>query len=188
MKKRIGLLGGTFDPPHYGHLLMAERAFEEMNLDEVWFIPSYIPPHKANAKTSGTDRVKMLQLAIGDRPHFHIKTIELERKGKSYTIDTVNILREQNPDTELFFIIGGDMVEYLPNWHRIEELSQLITFIGMKRHGYSMDTPYLVYEVAMPILEISSTDIRNRVAEGRSIRYLTSKKIIDFIEEKGLYR
>lgn len=80
------------------------------------------------------------------------------------------------------------MVEYLPNWHRIEELSQLITFIGMKRHGYSMDTPYLVYEVAMPILEISSTDIRNRVAEGRSIRYLTSKKIIDFIEEKGLYR
>ena len=188
MTKKIGLLGGTFDPPHYGHLLMAERAYEEMKLDEIWFIPSYIPPHKAEAKTNGADRGKMLQLAIEDRPHFHVKTIELERKGKSYTIDTVHLLREQNPDKEFSFIIGGDMVEYLPNWHRIEELSQLITFIGIKRHGYSLETPYDIQEVVMPIFEISSTEIRKRVAEGQSIHYLTSKKIIEFIEEKGLYR
>ena len=188
VKKRVGLLGGTFDPPHYGHMLMAERAYEEMNLDEIWFIPSYIPPHKAEAKTDVADRIKMLELSVADRPSFYIETIEIERQGKSFTIDTVQELQKQNKDTEFFFIIGGDMVDYLPKWHRIDELAELITFIGIQRQGYTTKSPYPVKEVEMPIIEISSTDIRGRIANGKSIRYLTSPHVIDFIKEKGLYR
>jgi|SRR5690606_9827962 len=188
VNKRIGLLGGTFDPPHYGHMLMAERAYEEMNLDEIWFIPSYIPPHKAEAKTDVSDRIKMLELAIVDRPCFYIEKLEIERQGKSFTIDTIKELQKLNQDKEFFFIIGGDMVDYLPKWHRIDELSKLITFIGLKRQGFTMDSPYPVREVDMPVMEISSTDIRNRIEKGKSIRYLTSQRVIDYIKEKRLYQ
>ncbi|WP_163537823.1 nicotinate-nucleotide adenylyltransferase [Gracilibacillus sp. YIM 98692] len=185
--KRIGLFGGTFDPPHYGHLLMAEQAFQTLSLEEVWFIPSYQPPHKDDAKTKASYRIEMTRRAVSDNPHFYVDTMEVERKGKSYTLNTIKEIKEKHPNDEFYFIIGGDMVEFLPKWHRIEELMELITFVGVKRPGYSMQTPYPVKEVEMPLVEISSTDIRRRVSNKQSIRYLTPPEVIEIIERKRLY-
>uniref|UniRef100_UPI0030185467 nicotinate (nicotinamide) nucleotide adenylyltransferase n=1 Tax=Oceanobacillus massiliensis TaxID=1465765 RepID=UPI0030185467 len=109
--KRIGILGGTFDPPHLGHLLIAEEVRTAMELAEVWFIPTYTPPHKAASMTNAEDRINMLQLATDNNPFFKVNTIEIERSGKSYTLDTMRILKQKHPDKELYFIIGADMVE-----------------------------------------------------------------------------
>src|SRR5699024_9121935 len=114
--KRIGILGGTFDPPHIGHLIIAEEVRIALDLTEVWFIPTYEPPHKDRASSSVEDRLNMLQRAIGEHPHFKIKTIEIERYGMTYTIDTMKTFKRMYPEDEFFFIIGADMVEYLPNW------------------------------------------------------------------------
>ncbi|MDX8045903.1 nicotinate-nucleotide adenylyltransferase [Gracilibacillus sp. S3-1-1] len=186
--KRVGLFGGTFDPPHYGHLLMAEQAHQQLNLDEVWFIPSYLPPHKSEAKTTAEDRVEMTKAAIEDNPAFKVNTIEVEREGKSYTLKTIQALKAQYPDYQFYFIIGGDMVEYLPKWHQIDQLIQLITFIGVDRPGSS--TKHVVYPVEMiemPSLDISSTMIRERISAGQSIKYLTPKEVITIINKNSLY-
>ncbi|MGP4041787.1 nicotinate-nucleotide adenylyltransferase [Gracilibacillus sp. D59] len=185
--KRIGLFGGTFDPPHYGHLLMAEQAYQQLALDEVWFIPSYQPPHKAEAKTTAKDRVEMTKAAVHGHPAFNVNTIEVEREGKSYTLNTVQTLKEQYPSYQFYFIIGGDMVEFLPKWHQIEELIELITFVGVDRPGSSSNTPYPVEQVEMPLMDISSTMIRKRVSERQSIRYLTTPEVITIINKYELY-
>ncbi|UOQ86084.1 nicotinate-nucleotide adenylyltransferase [Gracilibacillus salinarum] len=185
--KRIGLFGGTFDPPHYGHLLMAEHAYQQMELDEVWFIPSFKPPHKEEANTTAKDRVEMTRIAIQDHPAFSVHTIEVDREEKSYTVHTIKLLQEQYPDVQFYFIIGGDMVEYLPNWYRINELMELVPFIGVKRPGYTLDSIYNVEEVEMPLIEISSTLIRDRLQSGESVRYLTSPEVIAMINKYQLY-
>lgn len=185
--KRVGLFGGTFDPPHYGHLLMAEQAYQQLSLDEVWFIPSYMPPHKAEAKTTARDRVEMTKAAIHGHPAFHVNTMEVEREGKSYTLNTIQTLKEQYPNDQFYFIIGGDMVDYLPKWYRIEELLQLITFVGVDRPGSSQKTPYPVEKIEMPLVDISSTMIRRRVSKDQSIRYLTTPEVIAIINKYKLY-
>ncbi|WP_058307317.1 nicotinate-nucleotide adenylyltransferase [Gracilibacillus massiliensis] len=185
--KRIGLFGGTFDPPHYGHLLMAEQAYQQLALDEIWFIPSYQPPHKDDAKTTAKDRVEMTKAAIDDNPAFKVDAIEVEREDKSYTLNTIKRLKESYPDHQFYFIIGGDMVEYLPKWHRIEELMAMLTFVGVNRPGYKMDTPFPVKEVEMPLIDISSTMIREKLGQRQSIRYLTPPNVIDIINKYKLY-
>src|SRR5699024_3722169 len=120
--RRIGILGGTFDPPHIGHLIIAEEVRAAQNLDEVWFIPSYEPPHKHRAFVDSADRVEMVKRAIAGNPYFSINTIEVNRLGKSYTFDTMKLLKEENPDASFYFIIGADMVEYLPHWKYIDKL------------------------------------------------------------------
>ncbi|ENH97590.1 nicotinic acid mononucleotide adenylyltransferase [Gracilibacillus halophilus YIM-C55.5] len=185
--KRIGIFGGTFDPPHYGHLVMAEQVYQHLSLDEVWFIPSYQPPHKANAKTTGEDRIELTKAAIADHPDFYLNTIEVERRGKSYTMDTIRELKEIHPHDDFYFIIGGDMVEFLPNWHQIDQLIEQITFVGVKRPGFSVDTPYPVKEVEMPLIDISSTMIRDRIQKRQSIRYLTPPAVIKQIDNAKLY-
>lgn len=130
----------------------------------------------------------MLELAIEDNPFLTIETIELERGGKSYTYDTMKALTQKNPDTDYYFIIGGDMVEYLPKWYKIDELAQMVNFVGIKRPGYEMDTPYPVIWVDVPMLEISSTKIREKISQGCSVRYLVPDKVIEYIEKEGLYQ
>ena len=185
--KKVGILGGTFDPPHYGHLLIAEEVFHALNLDMVWFIPSYEPPHKDEAKSKPKDRVEMVNQAILDNNHFFLHTIEVERAEKSYTIDTIKLLQEQFPDITFYFIIGADMVEYLPNWYKIDELMQLVQFVGVKRPDYHLDTDYPVIEVNIPVMQISSTMIRDRVRRSKSIKYLVPDKVIELIKERNLY-
>lgn len=185
--RRVGILGGTFDPPHLGHLIIAEEVRIELELEEIWFIPSYTPPHKDEAKTSATDRITMIRKAIKSNPYFKVNTIEIERSGKSYTFDTMKALREENKDIEFYFIIGADMVEYLPNWNRIEELIHLVTFVGVKRSGYLLNSTYPVMEVDIPMIDISSTMIRNRLANKDGVQYFIVDPVYSFIKEKQLY-
>lgn len=132
-------------------------------------------------------RLAMLQLAIADNPRFAIEDIELKRKGKSYTFDTMKELTEKNPDTSYYFIIGGDMVQYLPKWHRIDELMELVTFVGVRRPSYPVETPYPIIWIDVPLMDISSTIIRKKVQQGCSIRYLLPENVLNYIQEKGLY-
>ncbi len=185
--KKIGLLGGTFDPPHIGHLTMAEEAYEKLNLDEVWFIPSAEPPHKEQAKVSAVDRLLMLKVALEPVNYFKINTIELQRQGKSYTYDTIQALKEQYPAYQFYFIIGADMVEYLPNWYKIDQLIELVQFVGVKRPDYQLDTSYPVILLDTPGLDISSTMIRERLKLNRSVKYLIPERVLSLIKEKGLY-
>jgi len=192
--RRIGLLGGTFDPVHFGHLLAAQSAIEGARLDEVWFIPTAIPPHKPQPGASGERRRGMLEAAIADNPLFRVEDIELRREGTSYTIDTVTALRERHPDAEFFWIVGSDMVKDLPNWRRIAELARQVSFIGLERPDQPSDDELLpayirsrLIRAAMPPMGISSTDIRRRLRERHPVRYLLPDPVIDFIQRNGLY-
>jgi nicotinate-nucleotide adenylyltransferase len=188
MVKKVGILGGTFDPPHLGHLLIANDVQHCLNLDEVWFMPNRIPPHKQSESITSTEhRIEMLNAALGERPSFLLQTIELEREGPSYTYDTILLLKENHPAIDFHFIIGADMVEYLPKWHKIEDLVKLVKFVGVKRPGYSIETAFPVIEVETPQFEVSSSLIRQRVKGGRSSHYLVPEQVRRIIEEKKLY-
>ncbi|WP_230499327.1 nicotinate-nucleotide adenylyltransferase [Sutcliffiella rhizosphaerae] len=186
--KKVGIIGGTFDPPHLGHLLIANDVREQLNLNEVWFMPNHIPPHKQNDTITPTEvRKAMLVAAVESNPYFRVESIELLREGPSYTYDTMVLLKKNHQDTHFYFIIGADMVEYLPKWFNIEKLLELVTFVGVKRPGYPVQSPYKITEVEAPEMDISSTMIRNRVKEGRSSLYLVPEGVKQIIEEKNLY-
>jgi len=184
---RIGILGGTFDPPHLGHLFIAEEVRISMNLDEIWFIPTFTPPHKDETKTNAKDRLTMLYKATENNSHFKVNTIEIDRSGKSYTYDTITFLKEKFPDKAFYFIIGADMVEYLPNWYRVDELVKLVSFIGVKRAGYQLNTDYPVKQVDIPMIDISSTMLRKRLKSGKTVHYMVPEPVISYIKEKRLY-
>ncbi|AUX12296.1 nicotinate-nucleotide adenylyltransferase [Latilactobacillus sakei] len=188
-RQQVGIMGGTFNPPHLGHLIMAEQVGTQLGLDKVLFMPDATPPHVDTKKTlPAKHRVEMVKRAIADNPLFELSMVEIERGGVSYTYDTIVALKKQYPNTDFYFIIGGDMVDYLPTWHRIDDLVQLVQFVGIQRTGYSRQTPYPVLWVDAPLVDISSTQIRNKVQQGCSIRYLVPTKVADYIEEEGLYR
>lgn len=186
--KKIGILGGTFDPPHFGHLLMANEVRFRLKLDEIWFLPNQQPPHKIKkSKTTNQDRLNMLEKAIGKQPYFRIETIEFSRNGLSYTFDTLKILKNQYPDFEFFFIIGADMVEYLPKWYKIDELIHIVQFVGVKRPGYKIDSEYPLIYVDAPQMDISSSMIRDRIKNNETIRFLLPESVREFIKENHLY-
>ncbi|WP_173916077.1 nicotinate-nucleotide adenylyltransferase [Halobacillus sp. Marseille-Q1614] len=186
--KRIGILGGTFDPPHIGHLLMAEYVYEQVELDEIWFIPSHLPPHKQEAAVSAEDRLQMVKEAIKGNPHFKVNSIEMDRTGKSYTLDTMKELKRLYPEYSFSFIIGGDMIQYLNKWHRIDELTQLVQFIGVSREGFEPgDSEHNVKMAELPRIDISSSMIRSRAANGQSIRYTVTENVYTYIKENALY-
>ncbi|MBM7716336.1 nicotinate-nucleotide adenylyltransferase [Siminovitchia sp. FSL H7-0308] len=188
MSRKVGILGGTFDPPHLGHLIIANEALDQLGLDEIKFMPNQEPPHKKrNTGTSATDRLKMVELAIADHQKFSLEKIELERRGRSYTYDTIKELKERTPDADFYFIIGADMVEYLPNWYKIDELVKLVRFVGTNRPRFQLETPYPIQIVEVPKVDISSTLIRNRVKAGKSVKYLLPDSVIRYIEENRLY-
>lgn len=186
--KKVGILGGTFDPPHYGHLLIANEVLQSLHLDEIWFLPNQEPPHKEKSnEVTNEERLEMIQLAIKDHPQFKLETIELERQGPSFTYDTMKLLKKRDKDIEFYFIIGADMIEYLPNWYKIDELLELVTFVGVNRPTYEKQTPYPILYVEVPDLGISSSFIRKRLKEGKSIQYLLPESVRLYIREKGLY-
>lgn len=192
---KIGIMGGSFDPIHNGHLLCAEHAAEAAELDEVWFIPSHQAPHKDSIPgAANEDRLQMVKLAISDNPRFQLLDWEIRQGGVSYSLITAKMLVESYPDYEFSWLIGADMVQYLPHWHRIEDLCELIGFIGFERPGTAIDLKVLaptirekVKLVTIPEIEISSTDIRRRLLDGRSIRYLVPDTVRKYIEERRLY-
>lgn len=189
-RQRIGLYGGTFNPIHNAHLLVADQVQSLLCLNRVDFMPDYIPPHVDTKHAIDAKlRVEMLNLAIKDNPHFGIEMAELNRGGVSYTYDTMKELLDQNPLTEYYFIIGGDMVDYLPKWHRINDLVKLprFHFVGVRRQGAKNETNYPVIWVDVPTVVFSSTDIRHRISTGQSIRYMVPEKVDQFIKEHHLY-
>lgn len=188
--KKIGILGGTFDPPHIGHLLIGQEVLEHFLLDEIWFMPVNIPPHKKQkSATTSKERKDMVELAILDNNHFLLSTLELDRDGPSYTIDTLRQLKQDYPTNHFYFIIGGDMLEQLPNWYQINELLQLVTFIGLRRPGFQFSNPVHEQIILMdvPQVDISSSLIRKRIAAGKSVRYLIPESVRIYIMERGLY-
>lgn len=185
--KRVGILGGTFDPPHFGHLLIAEEVKEKLGLTEIWFIPSYEPPHKQKANTSAEVRLEMLQRAVASNDSFKISTVEVNRLEKSYTIDTMDWLVKSYPNIAFYFIIGADMVEYLSEWNRIEELIQMVEFVGVGRTGYRLETDYPIRTLDIPMIDVSSTLIRDRMKQRCSIKYLLPENVESYIKGKRLY-
>lgn len=185
--RKVGILGGTFDPPHNGHLMIAQEVLSTLNLAEVWFMPTNIPPHKADAKSRGEDRLEMIQRAIGDNECFKLQPIEFERPGPSYTYDTIAVLKERYPDIEIYFIIGADMVQYLPKWYRIDDLMCEVHFVGVKRPNYTIDSKYEIFEVEIPQFDISSSELRYRFNTKQNTRYFLPNAVRKYIEEKNLY-
>ena len=203
--KRIGVMGGTFDPIHNGHLVTAEEAWKQFQLDEVLFMPSGNPPHKEDRKSlDAENRYLMTVIATAANPHFKVSRLEADRPGPSYTIDTVRELhRIYGKNTEVFFITGADAILEILTWKEPEKMLHEATFIAATRPGYDLrkleeslpeaekkrhatDPRVLVMEI--PTLAISSTDIRKRVKEARPITYLVPEGVREFIEKNGFYR
>jgi len=202
--KRIGVYGGSFNPIHLAHLRLAEEARERLDLERVIFVPARLPPHKDPSVLAGAqDRLRMVRLAIAGNAAFAVSDTELRRRGPSYTVDTVAAMRRRYGDeARLFFLIGTDTIEELPTWRDIGRLVRLCTFVPLSRPGARRPRvaalagavgraearAILARALPMPEMDISATDIRRRVAEGRSIRYLVPQAVADYIRRRGLYR
>lgn len=188
-RKQIGILGGNFNPVHNAHLVVADQVRQQLCLDKVLLMPEYAPPHLDKKETiDEKHRLRMLELAIEGVEGLDIETIELERKGISYTYDTMKLLIEENPDVDYYFIIGADMVDYLPKWYKIDELIKMVQFVGVQRPKYKAGTSYPVIWVDMPMMDISSSLIRHHFETGCRPNFLTPPAVIDYIEKEGLYR
>ena len=194
--KKIGIMGGTFDPIHVGHLMIAEAVWDEYKLEKVLFILSANPPHKHDVMTSARHRFNMTLLATCSKPHFEVSSIEMDRTGPSYTIDTIKALKKiYGDDTDFYFIIGADCIHELPSWHKIDELLKICKFIATKRPSYKLDlsiiakefSDYNIQLLETPELEISSTDIRQRIKKGYSIQYITTEQVQQYIRKEELY-
>jgi nicotinate-nucleotide adenylyltransferase len=183
---RIGIYGGTFNPVHHGHLILARQALEEFKLDRLIFVPAAESPFKIQNHTAPAgDRLAMLRLAIAGEDRFSVDPLEIERGGISYSIDTVKMFRSRDPEAELFFLVGEDNADRLTEWHRFEELKKLVCFIVLSR---SEDFESSEYPVVQRRIEISSTEIRNRVAKQESITYLVPESVKHYIEQHQLYQ
>jgi nicotinate-nucleotide adenylyltransferase len=195
----IGILGGTFNPPHMGHLVMAQEALDQLGLDRVVFMPVAVPPHKEAREDPGAAaRVDLCRLAVAGDERLAVSTLEIERGGASYTVDTLRVLHDLEPEHDLIFIVGGDMAQSLPAWREPESLLALARLAVAEREGVRRDDisrrleplhpgDRLVF-FDMPRIDISSSAIRRRVAEGRPIRYLVPDAVAEAIAERGLYR
>jgi nicotinate-nucleotide adenylyltransferase len=200
---RIGIFGGTFDPVHLGHLLLAECCREQVPLDAVWFLPAAVPPHKQQRElTPAKARIEMLELAVGGYLAFSICRYETDRGGVNYTADTLVQLRKQEPAAEFFFLLGADMLRDLPRWRQPERICELALPVAVRRadepppdfdlmHGIATAEQIEAMRqraVEMPAIGLSGSDIRLRVAAGQSIRYRTPRAVEKYIETHGLYR
>ncbi|MEW5952270.1 MAG: nicotinate-nucleotide adenylyltransferase [Bacillota bacterium] len=196
---KVGIMGGTFDPIHFGHLVTAEAARHQFQLQQVIFIPAARPPHKTNRRISPPERrLAMTRLAVQSNPHFQVSDLEIARPGPSYTIDTVAEVRRKYPGADVYFITGADAVLEILTWYRVEELLTTCKFIAATRPGYRLKDLTTVaglpvkYRqnicvIEVPALAISSTDIRLRVGESRPIKYLLPEPVEDYICREKLY-
>jgi len=198
--RRIGVLGGTFDPPHIGHLWLASLAADALNLDRVLFMPAAQPPHKGGRLISrSTDRLLMTRLAINPNPAFELTALEMERPGPSYTIDSVAELRRLHPDTELFLVMAADSLAQIDTWREPDRLLDEIEWVVGPRPGSSPpdrsglkdrfgDRAPRIHLLDGPSLDVSSSEIRRRVAAGHTIRYLVPRDVEELIIDRDLYR
>lgn len=200
---RIGMFGGTFDPIHLGHLILAEQCREQAQLNEVWFVPSARPPHKLQQPVTPFERrAEMVELAIAGQPGFRVEPMEKDRSGPSYTADTLAEIHARLPDAELYLVMGADCLPDLAGWHEPIQIIERATLLAVPRPGFTLWTAeQLAAElkiadparvrirlVHVPLIGISSSDLRQRAAEGRSLLYQVPRAVEVYINEKGLYR
>ncbi len=200
---RIGVFGGTFDPVHYGHLILGEQAREQVRLDQVWFVPAAQPPHKAGRPvTPFRHRAEMLHLAVAGYEPFRVDELESERPGPSFTADTLDELNRRHPGHEWFLLVGSDTLAELPTWHDPAGVVRRAALVVMVRAGGGVapadevharlglpaDVALRMHVIQAPLVDLSASDLRRRVAEGRSVRYLLPRAVECYVEEKHLYR
>lgn len=197
-KKKIGILGGTFDPIHYGHLMIAENAREAYELDKVIFMPAGCPPHKDGKRVSPADkRLAMVELAVKDNSYFVVSDYEITKESSSYTVDTMGWLKEKYPEeTEFYFILGADELRDLPHWKEPQKLLTLCKMIAVTRPHINFSLrqlagifkqPQNIETLGTPEMQLSATDIRNRIKNGVTIRYMVPDAVLEFIKKEGLY-
>ncbi len=193
---KLGIMGGTFNPIHQGHLVAAEFICDEFKLNEVLFVPSGKPPHKDNNKIASPEhRWMMTVLATASNEHFSVSSLEIDRVGESYTRDTILQLKKIYPQkTQCYFITGADAIAEISSWHRTEDLSRITKFIAASRPGYELDMKSIdsrfqqcTYLIEIPALTISSTEIRKRIREGKTIKYLLPEPVEKYIFKNKLY-
>ncbi|MGN0341544.1 MAG: nicotinate-nucleotide adenylyltransferase [Roseburia sp.] len=200
-KIRIGIMGGTFDPIHVGHLLIAENALEQYGLDKILFIPTGHSPHKNDQEIEeSAHRLEMIRLSVKDNPTFFFSTIEINSAEISYTYRTLQQLQSQYPEWELFFIMGGDSLHYLEQWVHPELICSIATILVAVRERFDQDAVMdkiqelrekfsaNIYPIEAPSVAISSSDIRQRVEDGKSIRYLVTSEVEEYIDRNNLYK
>jgi len=199
-RERIGLFGGTFDPPHLGHLILASEAKSQLGLTRLlWTVTPDLPHKQDQLITALEHRLAMVRLAIEDDPSFELSDVELDRPGPHYTLDTIRLVAQQNPEAEIVPVIGGDSLQDLPTWHKPRELVYAAHWVGvMRRPGEEVNLEQLerelpgikskVHYVDAPLLEIASREIRSRVADGRPFRYYLPNPVYEYINEHHLYR
>mgnify|MGYP001474797824 CR=1 FL=1 len=195
---RVGILGGTFDPPHYGHLILAELAADNLALDHVLFVPAADPPHKGGLRASAQHRVALVERAIAGNPRFALSRVDLDRPGPHYSVEMVQLVQAEFPGAALIFLIGGDSLRDLPTWSRPDELIKRVRLGVMRRPGSAPDLTQLEREIPglgqridwidAPQIEISASALARRVAAGLSIRYQTPDAVRAYIEDHQLYR
>ncbi len=194
MSLRVGIFGGTFDPIHVGHLVVAEQARDRLALDRVVFVPARVPPHKPGASAGAEHRFRMTCLAVEDNPGFAVSDLELRREGPSYTVDTLRALRADEPgDARHYLLLGADSARDLEQWKDVDALLEDSTVVVLGRPGVEQDDlPPRVGSRATflptPLLEISSTEIRRLVRDGGTVRYLVPVRVEEYIRSEGLYR
>jgi nicotinate-nucleotide adenylyltransferase len=193
-KKMLGVLGGTFDPIHVGHLVLAEQVREKFQLERVIFIPSASPPHKTEQKLSlAEDRFEMTKLALEGSPFFFVSDIELKREGLSYTVETLRELKELYRDSEIYFLTGSDVLNEITTWRNPEEIYRLAKIVIGIRPGFDKFDPenhFAKKSIIIDItgIDISSTQIREKVSKGESIKYLVPSKVEEYIKNRNLYK
>lgn len=194
MSHRVGIFGGTFDPIHVGHLIVAEQARDRLRLDRVLFVPARVPPHKQAAAAHADHRYRMVCLATGDHPQFAVSDLELRREGPSYTVDTLRALQAEAPEgTRHYLLLGADSARDFGQWKEFHSLLEGTTIVVMGRPGTEQgDLPEAVALhatlLSTPLLEISSSEIRRLVREGSTVRYLVPAPVEAYIRSEGLYR
>lgn len=197
---KIGIMGGTFNPIHLGHLILAENAYEQLHLEKVLFMPSKNPPHKAKPELAAEQqRVDMIELAISSNPHFELSTIELTRDGLTYTADTLALLKQENPDVNYYFIVGADSLFMMHKWKDPQIVFSHCTIVAAGRdHALEADIQQQIQflrehfhaeiiRAAMPTIQIASGEIRDRIAAGKSVRYYIPDSVTNYIEANQLY-
>ena len=195
---RIGILGGTFNPPHLGHLICAQEAYLQLELDRVTLIPARIPPHKPVEDEPGPGhRLELCRVAVGDDERFDVSDVEITRQGRSYTVDTLELLHSQDPESELFLIVGGDIAAGLPKWREPERVLALATLAVAGRRGTSraevdealsgLSGGEQTAFFQMPTISVSSTVLRRRVRAGEPIRYYVPDPVVSYIDHHRLY-
>lgn len=189
---KIGLLGGTFNPIHTGHMVLAQECWHRLGLDKVVFVPAYVPPHKdVEGPVSAADRLNMVRLALEGDDRFEISTYEIDSASTSYSIDTIkHFIGKYKEDAELFFLTGADSAESLSMWKEVDEIIRLVTFVIATRPGWGEDSPYegKVTRMIIPSIEVSSSGVRERIQKREPIDYLVPAAVVKYIRNKGLYR